>query len=242
MAREELAGDGFENRRRKEALAFLVVKFLEAFLRFREIRQAFLHAAGVNGLATSGLFDRVKDLEEGLAFDLKEKAHYLFRTVWRQSNGSSAAGPRPSLAAEARSIDSYVGTGFHLLMILRESLYQIEHYAADIEGHGESERQLSDESKGLASRMVERCDELFTSAAQALRLFITSAGDNEVLVLNLLQNIEPLEKVYGPGSAEGIFCELFKGKRLAGKTGTEKAAAYARTKCGNVTGLPAQPS
>jgi len=242
MAREELAGDGFENRRRKEALAFLVVKFLQAFLGFREIRQAFLEATRANQLATSGLFERVKDLEEGLAFDLKEKAHYLFRTVWRQTNGPRAAASRPtSLAAEARSIDSYVGTGFHVLLILRESLYQIEHYAPDIEGQGESER-LYEETKGLASRMVERCDELFASAAQALRLFITSAGDNEVLVLNLLQNIEPLEKVYGPGSAEGIFCDLLKGKRLAGKTGTEKAAVYARTKCGNITGLPAQPA
>ncbi|MGA2614598.1 MAG: hypothetical protein ABSG38_14265 [Spirochaetia bacterium] len=235
MPREELAGNGFESRRRKEELAFLVVKFLRAFLRFREIGQAYRAAAQINRLADSGLFERVRDLEEGLAFDLKEKAHYLFRTVSRQANGAQKAGsPSSRLAVDARSIDSYIGTGFHLLMILRESLYQIEHYA------GESEKQLYSETEGLAGRMVERCEELFASAADALRRFLTDGDDNEILILNLLQNVDLLEQVYGAGSADGIFSDLCKGKRVAGKTGTEKAAAYVRMKCGNITGLPAQ--
>ncbi len=235
MPREELAGNGFENRRRKEELAFLVVKFLRAFLRFREIGQAFRAAAETERLADSGLFERVRDLEEGLAFDIKEKAHYLFRTASRQPNGVKPAGP-PSgtVAIDARSIDSYIGTGFHVLLILRESLYQIEHYA------GESEKQLYSETESLASRMVERCDELFGNAADALRRFLTIGDDNEILVLNLLQNVDLLEQVYGAGSAEGIFSDLLKGKRLSGKTGKERAAAYVRAKCGNVTGLPAQ--
>jgi hypothetical protein len=241
MSREELAGNGFESRRRKEELAFLVVKFLRAFLRFREIGQSFRAAAQVNRLADSGLFERVRDLEEGLAFDLKEKAHYLFRTTSRQANGLQASGPRSdALALDARSIDSYVGTGFHVLLILRESLYQIEHYAPELEGMGESEKQLYSETEGLAGRMVERCEELFSSAAGALRRLLTSADDNEILVLNLLQNVDLLEQVYGAGSAEGIFSDLCKGKRLAGRTGTERAAAYVKANCGNVTGLPGQ--
>ncbi len=241
MPRDELAGDGFESRRRKEELAFLVVKFLRAYLRFREIADAFRAAAQANRLADSGLFERVRDLEEGLAYDLKEKAHYLFRTFSRPGNGSHPpASPPTASAAEARSIDSYVGTGYHVLLILRESLYQVEHYAPEIEGRGESERQLYVETQDLSSRMVERCGELFEDAAQALRRFITSADDNEILVLNLLENLTLLEQVYGAGSADDIFSDLCKGKRLAGKTGTEKAEAYAKAKCGNITGLPAQ--
>jgi hypothetical protein len=241
MPTEELAGDGFESRRRKEELAFLVVKFLRAFLRFREIAVAFRAAAAANRLADSGLFERVRDLEEGLAYDLKEKAHYLFRTVARQGNGV----PKPragssALAAEARSIDSYVGTGYHLLLILRESLYQIEHYAPEIEGQGVSEQQLYEETKGLASRMVQRCDELFADAAQALRRFMTGGIDNEILVLNLLQNVGLLEEVFGAGSAEVIFSDLCRGRRVAGKTGAEKAEAWVKAKCGNITGLPVQ--
>jgi len=230
MPRDELAGNGFESRRRKEELAFLVVKFLKASLRFREIRREFQSAAESKRLADSGLFERVRDLEEGLAFDLKEKAHYLFRA---QAN---------SLAAEARSIDSYVGTGYHVLLILRESLYQLEHYASEIANRAESEKQLYADTEGLAGRMVERCDELFTDAAGALRHFMTETQENEILLLNLLQNIELLEQVYGAGSAEEIFCDLCKGKRLAGRTGTERAMALVRAKCGNVTGLPAQPA
>jgi hypothetical protein len=241
MPREELAGDGFESRRRKEELAFLVVKFLRAFLRFREIRQAFRAAEQAKRLADSGLFEKVRDLEEGLAYDLKEKAHYLFRTVSRQGNGARAASSS-SIAAEARSIDSYVGTGYHMLLILRESLYQVEHYAPEIEGRAESERQLYGETEALAQRMVERCDELFTEAAEALRHFMAAADNNEILVLNLLQNIELLEQVYGAGSADAIFSDLCKSKRLPGRTGTERAAAFAKAKCGNITGLPAQPA
>ncbi|HTP59163.1 MAG TPA: hypothetical protein VMM82_09615 [Spirochaetia bacterium] len=230
MPRDELAGDGFESRRRKEELAFLVVKFLKAFLRFREIREVFRSAAESKRLADSGLFERVRDLEEGLAYDLKEKAHYLFRA---QAN---------SLAAEARSIDSYVGTGYHVLLILRESLYQVEHYAPEIADRADSEKQLYTDTEVLAGRMVERCDELFTDAAKALRHFMTAAEDNEILVLNLLQNIELLEHVYGANAAEEIFCDLCKGKRVAGRTGMERALSLVKAKCGNVTGLPAQPA
>ena len=241
MPRDELAGDGFESRRRKEALAFLVVKFLRAFLRFREIAREFRVAEQAERLAGSGLFERVRDLEEGLAFDIKEKAHYLFRTSSRQANGARAPAPQSSSpAGDTRSIDSYIGTGFHVLLILRESLYQIERYSPRLGEEAEAERQLYTETEALAGRMVERCEELFAGAAEALRRFISSTADNEILVLNLLQNIDLLEQVFGAGSAEGIFSDLCRGKRLAGRTGMEKAAAFAKTKCGNVTGLPGQ--
>jgi hypothetical protein len=235
MPREELAGDGFERRRRKEELAFLVVKFLRAYLRFQEIGEMFREVSRSNGLAGSGLFERVRDLEEGLAFDIKEKAHFLFRT------GAPAPGLRSDgLAIDARLIDSHIGTGFHLLLILRESLYQIDRYAPEIDQEGETGRRMHAETEELAGRMVERCSELFRSAAEALRRLVTGVEDNEILVLNLLQNIDLLEQVYGAGSAEAIFAEQCRGKRLAGKTGTEKAISYAKAKCGNLTGLPAQ--
>ena len=75
-----------------------------------------------------------------------------------------------------------------------------------------------------------------------LRRFMASGDDNEILVLNLLQNADLLEQVYGDGSAEAIFTDLCRGRRLAGKTGTEKAVTYVRARCGNITGLPAQPA
>lgn len=237
MPREELAGDRYENRRRKEELAFLVVKFLRAYLRFQEIGSKFQEATKAGRLAGSGLFERVRDLEEGLAFDIKERAHFLFR------RGASAPGPGShAVAIDTRSIDSSIGTGFHLLLILRESLYQIERYSPELDEESETGRRLRVETEGLAGRMVERCTELFKSAAEALRRLIASVDDNEILVLNLLQNMDLVEQVYGGGSAEEIFSQQCTGKRLTGKTGTERALSFARARCGNITGLPGQPA
>ncbi|HVO39823.1 MAG TPA: hypothetical protein VMV03_12410 [Spirochaetia bacterium] len=271
MAKRELVGDGFETRRRNEELAFLVVKFLRAYLSFQDIRAAFLEAAGASHLAGSGLFEKVRDLEESLAFELKEKAHRLFRSSSRQGNGGTATTPAAlKRAFEARSIDSYVGTGYHLLLILRESLYQIDRYTPELEKEkeelarfaelartsrasftaddlGELEQlhaldaaslKIRDEAENLAGRMVERCDQLFRQTAGVLRRFMKIGDDNEILLLNLLRNRDLLEKVYGEGAAESIFTELCRAKRVAGKTGTEKAVNYVRSRCGNITGLP----
>lgn len=281
MAKKELVGDGFESRRRNEALAFLVVKFLRAYLSFQDIRRRFLEAVGASRLAGSGLFEMVRELEQSLAYDLKEKAHNLFRTAYRQGNGHGNGGngsnqtpTTPSAltaAIEARFIDSYIGTGFHLLLILRESLYQIERYTPELEKEkeeitrimdlarasgasftpeemnelehlralDESSMKIRQETEDLARRMVDRCDQIFRETAAVLRRFLKSGDDNEILLLNLLRSRDLLEKVYGEGASESIFTDLCRGKRLAGKTGTEKALSYVRAKCGNVTGLPA---
>jgi hypothetical protein len=129
--------DGFEERRAKEGLAFLVVKFLRAYVAFEDIQAAFRDAEAGGRLAASGVFEQVKDLEETLAFDLKELAHVLFRS----RAAREARGPKPTArlsrrmlrelttSIEMRSIDSYIGTGYHLLTILRETLYQLRTYA-----------------------------------------------------------------------------------------------------------------
>jgi hypothetical protein len=270
----------FESRRRKEQLAVLVVKFLKAFTMFRGIHDQF-HAAARNGCLTGcGLFQKVLELQESLAFDMKEKAHYLFRAggknggIVRDSSGEKSAksiiGELKS-AIETRSIDSYIGTGFHLLLILGESLYQLDHYTPEFkkeqaqiarierlakragytftaEELNELERlralseismKVSAETEELAFRFMQRCDSLFIGTAEVIRHFIEGAGDNEVLIQNLLQNIGLLEQVYGQDSAERIFWALCRHKKCEGRTGLEKAMSFARQKCGNVTGLPA---
>ena len=129
--------DLFEERRTKENLAFLVVKFLKAYVAFDRINAAFREHG------TVGLLEPVRELEESLAFDMKEIAHGLFRAR------AAGAAPEPKPAArvsrrmfrevkasiEMRAIDSYIGTGYHLLAILKESLYQLRHYvpAQDVE-------------------------------------------------------------------------------------------------------------
>ena len=131
----------FEERRAKENLAFLVVKFLKAYVAFERIHAAFRERG------TVGLLEPVRELEESLAFDLKEIAHGLFRARAVLAPPSAKPAPKPAArvsrrmfrevkaSIEMRAIDSYIGTGYHLLAILKESLYQLRHYvpAQDVE-------------------------------------------------------------------------------------------------------------
>jgi hypothetical protein len=279
MTRRKSSPGSFEERRRKEQLAFLVVKFLRAFTSFQSISRDFFRHQEAGCLAGCGVFEQVQEMVQSLVFDLKEKAHFLFRA--EGAFGVAAANPgdlrdtRHRLAAmkqsiETRTIDSYIGTGYHLLQILQESLYQIERYTPELEKEkGEISRitelaraagysfssdeevelarlralagiseKLAVESAELAMRVAERCQGLFVETAEVIRHYIASARDNEILILNLLQHRRLLEQVYGPGADEQIFSELCKGRGFAGTTGLERAEAYVRARCGNVTALP----
>jgi hypothetical protein len=281
MARREVTREQFDARRRKEQLAFLVVKFLRAYASFQSINAEFRRLNDAGCLAGCGLFERVRELAESLVFDLKEKAHYLFRAAGSNGKaGHAAAAPRDAKDTrrriagmksniETRSIDSYIGTGWHLLQILQESLYQIERYTPELEKekgeisgilelartsgykfsleeHAELERlkaldeisvKLAGEAVDLALRIMERCEALFAGTADVIRNFVASQSDNEILVLNLLEHRDLIEKVYGEGSAESIFWELCKGRGFTGRSGLERAINFARTKCGNISAL-----
>jgi hypothetical protein len=285
MAKREVTREQFDARRRKEQLAFLVVKFLRAYVLFQSINADFRRLTASGCLAGCGLFERVRDLAESLVFDLKEKAHYLFRKtgpVGAPTPAATGAGDskdtRRRIAGmksniEIRSIDSYIGTGYHLLQILQESLYQIERYTPELEKEkgeigrilelarstgykfsleerAELERlkaldeisvKLAAESEELALRVMERCETLFAGTADVIRNFVASASDNEILILNLLENQDLIEKVYGQGSSEGIFWELCKGRGFTGRSGLERAINFARAKCGNTSAIAAAP-
>jgi hypothetical protein len=288
MAKRELTREQFDARRRKEHLAFLVIKFLRASVLFKAICADFHDPATADGPAVSGLFERVRELAESLVFDLKEKAHFLFRADTRAAQVAAAngaprkTGPRDAgrllaemkNSIETRSLHSYIGTGYHLLLILQESLYQIDHYTPELEREkaeisrvlelarasgsdsspeeqtelerlralDEISMKLASESRELGARVMERCEALFAGTAEVIRHLIVSAKENEILILNLLENRDLVEEVYGEGSAERIFSELCKGRGFSGRTGVERALNYARAKCGNVTALTEAPA
>jgi hypothetical protein len=268
--------ESYLDRRRKEQQSFLVVRFLRAHELFEGIYRDFreLSAAG-RGFGGSGLFLRVKEMEEKLVFDIKEKAHFLFRgpaTVGRQETVGSRL--RPTMSALGRSLvdralDSTIGAGFHMFMSLRECLYQLEVYApryeAELEqverleelprpatsGMGEEERhelehirqiakhgqEMAAYTRELAERALERCQALFRQAAELLKHFIESAGQNEVLVLNLLREREAVDRVFGEGGAERLFSHMFRATGKPGTPGMDKALAFARRHCGNTEAL-----
>jgi len=141
-------------RRRKEDLSFLVVRFMRVYVEFSELYEEFKTLLGEGAdFQNAGLFAKIRNLEQTLVFDIKEKAHFLFRSDWVDTNEPEVAGSRfadleriilesqdadrtkaREVFAELRkslvrrSIDSYIGTGFHLFMILLESIYQLENY------------------------------------------------------------------------------------------------------------------
>jgi len=317
----------FTARRQKEDFAFLVVRFLRAYARFEEIcRDYRAIEEQEQSFAGAGLFSRVRDLEEQIVFDIKEKAHALFRREDREvredrqpredremrgdrqaqedrqprgqgegaRGGSSAGGfwelERALLSRSAqeglhedtrgmfqalrkslvsRSLDAYIGTGFHMFMILRESLYQLESYAPkyaqemeqverigyltqrmgyDLDADEEHElghiRQVAELCQGiagdtreLASIALDRCRVLFRETAEVIRHSIEEAGDNEVLVLNLLREGDLVDAVYGTGAGEEILAHMFRSVQGTGASGRDRALAFARGNCGNVEGI-----
>jgi hypothetical protein len=280
MAAEQPQRGQFEVRRRKEQVAFLVVKFLRLYVSFKEIAEEFHTRSAAGALGGSGLFERVGGLAQSIGFDLKELAHSLFRAQNGLDDPPRPRGTREMLAAvktvlERRSLDSYIGTGYHLLLILHESLYQIERYSPELDkekaeisrimelaraggpGFGPDQRaelarlqaldeisaKLAVDSAELAHVVLGRCEELLEGTALVIRRFGESASDNEILVLNLLQNRDLVERVYGAGSAEAIFSELCTGRSYKGHTGLDRALAFVRARCGNISGLePAKAS
>ncbi|MGA2379161.1 MAG: hypothetical protein ABSG85_07615 [Spirochaetia bacterium] len=280
MAAEQPQRGQFEVRRRKEQVAFLVVKFLRLYVSFKEIAEEFHTRSDAGALGGSGLFERVGGLAQSIGFDLKELAHSLFRAQNGLDDPPRPRGTREMLAAvktvlERRSLDSYIGTGYHLLLILHESLYQIERYSPELDkekaeisrimelaraggpGFGPDQRaelarlqaldeisaKLAVDSAELAHVVLGRCEELLEGTALVIRRFGESASDNEILVLNLLQNRDLVERVYGAGSAEAIFSELCTGRSFKGHTGLDRALAFVRARCGNISGLePAKAS
>lgn len=202
MGKRELRSNKFDARRRKEELAFLVVKFLRASALFISIDAEFRRLTREGGPAGGGLFVRVRALAESV-FELKEMAHFLFRTDPRAANGvkgATKAGSRTThelLAAmknsiESRAIDSYIGTGYHLLLILQESLYQIELYAPELEREkGEIGRILElARTTGNAFSPEERAEmERLQSLSE---ISVKFAAESEELALRMAERCEAL--------------------------------------------------
>jgi hypothetical protein len=154
MDRIDVVKKQYITRRRKEDLSFLVVRFMRVYVLFSELYQELKELLDKGGdFQNSGLFAKIRNLEQALVFDIKEKAHFLFRSDSNDADEPEAAGSSfadlerilvdnrgadrtraREVFAELRkslvrkSIDSYIGTGFHLFMILLESVYQLENY------------------------------------------------------------------------------------------------------------------
>jgi tRNA U34 5-carboxymethylaminomethyl modifying GTPase MnmE/TrmE len=116
-----------------------------------------------------------------------------------------------------------------------------EHELMHIRQVAELCQGIAADTQELASIALERCYSLFLETAEVMRHSIEEAKDNEVLVLNLLQERDLVDLVYGPGAADDILDHMFRGVGGPESTGRRKAEKHARERCGNVEGLPLSP-
>ncbi len=205
--------DQFEARRRKEYFAFLVVKFFKAHAQFQAIHEEYQKAADDESLARSGLYTKVWDLGQTLSFDLKEKAHYLFRSENKSGKPAQERSPEKTekdtrrliqelkSSSEARSIDSYIATGYHLLLILGESLYQLKRYTPEFEKErdqiGKIERLARSIGYTFSSEEENELEHLRALSDISMKV----GSDTEELIHRLMERCESLFK----GTAEVIW-------------------------------------
>jgi hypothetical protein len=277
MTRQELKSDPFEVRRHKEHVAFLVVKFLRMHASFKEIAAEFGARADDGTLAGSGLFEKVRDLVRGNAFDLKELAHDLFR-----NDGFSPAarpgshGTRKVLTGmrgviERRSIDSYIGTGFHLLLILQESLYQIEHYTPELQKEAGEIGRAFDLTRVPGARMradtKEDLEQLRVLDETGVKLALESTELARIVMHRCEALLDATARVIrtfiaSDSNNEILVLNLLQNRGLidtvygpgaaemtfsvlcggSGGDGLACAMAFVRSRCGNVSALEAAPA
>ena len=93
---------------------------------------------------------------------------------------------------ETRSIDSYIGTGYHLLQILQESLYQIERYTPELEKEkGEIGHILElARSTGYKFSLEERAELERLKALDGISVKL--AAEAEELALRIMERCETL--------------------------------------------------
>jgi hypothetical protein len=142
-------------RRKKEYFSLLVVGFLKAYNDFNGIYRDFLeYRHDENGPSKAALFERIKNLEEILFFDIEKKSHFLFRDEIDKNNKYSEIQAKyddlnrylaskdssirenevKNTFSELRksllnkSIDSNIRRIFHILMILKENFYESEYH------------------------------------------------------------------------------------------------------------------
>jgi len=99
-------------------------------------------------------------------------------------------------------------------------------------------RKIISDTISHTKMVLDICTSLFKETSVVLLYIIQDSGRNEVLILNLLENIELIETIYGKGASERIFSRMFTGIDSTGNSGTEKALNFLKNNCDNISGLP----
>ena len=210
-------------RRKKEYLSLLVVRFFKAYDVFNDIYRDFLeYEYDNNGVAKSALFERIKNLEESLFFDIEKKSQFLFRSEIGKNNkyteiqakyddlnrylaaknSSITENEVKNTFSELRksllnkSIDSNIRRIFHILTILKVNFYELEYYEVEyVQEH----------------KYVLKIESLFRKLGRAL-------NDSERDELNHIKEIDKLGRKISTDTKNHIKIALGRCKSLFHET------------------------
>jgi hypothetical protein len=237
------------SRRRKEDLSFLVIRFMRAYVLFADIYEEFkaLEAEG-GDFQHAGLFIRIQKLEQSLVFDIKEKAHFLFRSDRPDTDDPGTVGSRfadlerillegqdvdrtaaRSVFSELwtslvrKSLDSYIGTGFHVFMILLESVYQLENYVPHYRSELEYLKRVEDLTGRIGYEFDHEEEHELEHIKQVVRLCQSITSDTQELASVALERCMVLFRetaeilrhaIEGAGGNEVLVLNLLKERAL----------------------------
>ncbi|HUT32260.1 MAG TPA: hypothetical protein VNE39_02165 [Planctomycetota bacterium] len=203
-------------RDEQERVAGTVLRFLRARARLDEMVAKGANAGGIP-------FAEIDAFVESQLFELKEECHWLFRS---QERGEAIE------ASTAVLFDILVGSLFHQFMKTKENAYQVERYAPkyaalrkslqlpdaprQVETFLKEGERIIARSRRMFQREFAYALELFSEATIVLRHVLVENRDNPLVVRMLLDNERLLDAVYGPGSLEKLFGEMYDGSPVRG--------------------------
>ncbi|MDP7140831.1 MAG: hypothetical protein QF506_00560 [Candidatus Woesearchaeota archaeon] len=157
-------------RKKKEKLGFMVAEFLSAYDAFNDIYSDFKEIiSSGNSFASHNFYGRIRTLEEGLFYQVKDLAHSLFREdsdgkikrqydeMYKELEKRLSSGEQEKVHSIISDItiegikerlDQTIGQSFHELMILRENLYLLKEY----EPRSKAEQGHSTKIEDIANR------------------------------------------------------------------------------------------
>ncbi|NQT20267.1 MAG: hypothetical protein HQ592_11225 [Planctomycetes bacterium] len=165
-------------------------------------------------------FARLDDFVEHTVYNLKEDCHFLFR----QANHHQ---PNEQISGESL-FDISVGSIFHELMKIKESVYQLEHYAplysamettADRSDARPYERAFLEACRKIIARAreslpsdLDSVEELFGDAADNLKITLAEHTTNRLLARMIVDEEELMKKCFAVDDVDALLAETYSGK------------------------------
>ncbi len=165
-------------------------------------------------------FQQLDAFVEQTLFSLKEDCHFLFRGINRHQ-------PTEGISSE-ELFDISIGSIFHELMKIKESVYQLSYYAPLYSAMAKSvnrhdapsyERAFLDACRKIVRRAkrnlpsdLSAAEELFRDAADNLKIMLRGHTGNPLLARMIIDEQELVKKCFGLDNIDELLVEVYDQK------------------------------